>query len=102
MTQPANEYDLLKESALGHHARIAIENEAIKNAFESLNTLYLDAWRQTHIQDTAGRERLFQAVNLIDKVREHLAILISGGKLADVQIRQIVADRESPRKRKRA
>ena len=101
MTAP-NENDLLRESALGQHARIAIENEAIKNAFESLNALYLDAWRRTHIDDTQGRERLFQAVNLIDKVRDHLAILISGGKLADVQIRQIVAERENPRKRKTA
>lgn len=97
-----NENDLLRESALGQHARMAIENEAIRNAFDTLNATYLDAWRRTHLDDTAGREHLFQAVNLIDKVKEHLAILISGGKMADAQIRQIVADRENPRKRKRA
>lgn len=100
MTQAPNEYDLLKESALGQHAKIAIENEAIRNAFESLNALYLNAWRGTHIEDTSGRERLFQAVNLIDKVRDHLAILISGGKLADVQIREIVAERDAGRKKR--
>jgi len=40
--------------------------------------------------DTAGRERLWQAVNVVGKVRDHLARIVTDGKLAQREMSDLV------------
>jgi hypothetical protein len=44
-------------------------------------TDYVAAWKTWPAVDAAGRERLWQAVNLLGKVKDHLACMIADGKL---------------------
>jgi hypothetical protein len=40
--------------------------------------------------DTAGRESLWQAVNVLGKVRDHLARIVADGKLAQRELSDLV------------
>ncbi len=89
MTQ--NDDDKL-ERALdrGQNARELLENELLQEAFASLDASYIQAWRSAPVRDTEMREKLWQAVNIVGKVKDHLAKVVADGKLAqaDLNMRQ--------------
>lgn len=58
------------------------KDEMLNEAFMSLENTYIDAWRTRPVGDVDGRERLWQAVNLVGKVREHLLKVVGDGKMA--------------------
>jgi|SRR5688572_1620030 hypothetical protein len=66
-----------------------LKDELLREAFASLEKDYLDAWRTSPARDTDGRERLWQAVNIVGKVRDHLVIALNNGKLAQRQIDEL-------------
>src|SRR5947209_5856889 len=83
-------------------ATALLDSELLIDAFETLERSYLDAWRATHVDATAAREKLFLAVNIVGKVRDHLAKLVADGALAQREL-QALADeiaRTAERKRR--
>jgi hypothetical protein len=47
------------------------------------------AWRATTIDDAAAREKLFLAVNIVGKVRDHLTAILANGKLAVAELKEL-------------
>jgi osmotically-inducible protein OsmY len=84
---------LLPVDALRVRAEALLRNELLQEAFTTLEKRYTDEWRVTKVRDTDARERLWQAVNIVGKVRDHLATLVGNGKLAQRQL----ADLANPR-----
>jgi len=70
-------------------AEALLRNELLAEAFACLEKRYMDEWRVTSFRDTDARERLWQAVNLVGKVRDHLIGLITNGKLAQRELDDI-------------
>lgn len=79
-------------------ARDLLENELIKDAFKSLEDSYTAAWRGTTIDDVNGREKLFLAINVVGKVRDHLTKTVSNGSVAEAEIKDL---RETAERKKR-
>jgi hypothetical protein len=69
-------------------------DELLTEALEALDRDYVRAWRATHARDTDARERLWQAVQVVAKVRDHLAHVIAGGRLAQRELDEIAARAE--------
>lgn len=67
-------------------ARDLIESELLQGAFVELEKAYISKWRLTHIDDQAGREKLFLAINIVGKVKDHLQSILSDGVLAKRQL----------------
>lgn len=63
-------------------AESLLQNDMLADAFKDLTEAYLSAWRNTHIEDVIGREKLFLAVNVVAKVQTHLASIVTNGTLA--------------------
>jgi hypothetical protein len=78
-------------------ARDLLENDLLAEAFEGLEAAYIAAWRSTTIDDNPGREKLFLAVNVIGKVRDHLNKVLSDGKLAAAELRALAQTAEPPK-----
>jgi hypothetical protein len=99
MPEP-DEHALLRDRERAQQAEHLINNELFQESFAYLEAAYMKAWRNTGIADadTIGRERLWQAINLLDKVRDHLRTVIERGKLSKRQIEEI----EEKRRRLRA
>src|SRR5262245_25256090 len=68
--------------ARGARAEALLKNELLQEAFATLERDYIEAWKISPARDTDGRERLWQAVNIVGKVRDHLVKVVNDGKLA--------------------
>ena len=93
-----NEDKLHVDQARGVRAEALLSDDLLSEAFKTLEDGYVAAWRQTLISDVAGREKLFLAINIIGKVKDHLSKAVSNGKLAQAEI-QAIADAAERKKR---
>jgi hypothetical protein len=76
-------------------AQELLDNELLTEAFTTLEENYTSAWRATVIDDVAGREKLFLAITIVGKVRDHLNDVFANGKLAQAELKELaqVAER---------
>ena len=79
-------------------AQELLDNELLGEAFDGLENTYAAAWRATTIDDVAVREKLFLAINIVGKVRDHLAAIVANGKLAKAELKEL-AELAARRKR---
>jgi hypothetical protein len=72
-----------------------LDDELLTEAFAALEASYASAWRSTAIDDVSGREKLFLAINIVGKVRDHLNAVVANGKLAQAELKELaqVAER---------
>lgn len=73
----------------GNDATLLLANPALIEAFDKLRADYLVAWEASPARDTDGRERLWQAYQIVGKVRTHLEHVASGGRLARKQVDEV-------------
>ena len=71
-------------------AQALLGNELLQEAFTKLEGDYTAAWKTWPAADAAGRERLWQAVNVLGKVKDHLARVVADGRLAQRQLSDLV------------
>ena len=74
----------------GARAKELLTNELLQEAFTRLEADYISAWRQTPARDTDARERLWQAVNIVGKVKDNLTTILSNGKLAQRELDDLI------------
>ncbi|WOH68102.1 hypothetical protein [Bradyrhizobium sp. BWA-3-5] len=77
-------------------AQELVDSEPLTEAFRTLEENYSLAWRATAIDDVTGREKLFLAINIVGKVRDHLNAVVANGKLAQAELKELaqVAERK--------
>jgi hypothetical protein len=82
--------DRLQESmSRGARAEALLQNDLLREAFTRLEQDYIDAWRISPARDTDGRERLWQAVNIVAKVRDHIVKVVNDGKLSQRHLNEL-------------
>ena len=93
-----DEFKLRRDAEAASRAQALADDETLQGAFSALESAYTSAWRRTHIDDTAGREKLFLAINVVGKVRDHLSNIIANGKLAQRELEELqrAAERADP------
>lgn len=84
-----DEDKLSKATSRAARAEDLLKNELLAEAFQKLEATYTAAWRSTHIDDAPAREKLFIAVNLVGKIRDHLHSVVSNGKLAAAELKEM-------------
>ena len=86
--------DKLHESiSRGARAEALLQNDLLQEAFVRLEQDYVEAWRVSPARDTDGRERLWQAVNVVAKVREHIVKVVNDGKLSQRHLDELTRAR---------
>lgn len=89
-----DESKLSRDAVRGVRARELLESDLLAEAFTSLESAYTNAWRLTTIDDVSGREKLFLAINIVGKVKDHLTAIMNNGKLAATELRQLAETAE--------
>lgn len=92
-----DELKLREDVSRALRAKQLIEDELLNEAFAGLEAAYIDKWRSTGAMDDKAREKLFIAVNVLGKVREHLVSIVANGRLAEAELKRLTDDE---RKRK--
>jgi len=90
----SDEDKLAIAQARAAQARDLLDNEILTDAFKTLEDSYTAAWRTTHVDEAQAREKLFLAVNIVGKVRDHLVAVLNNGKLAAAELKQIAETAE--------
>jgi hypothetical protein len=85
----SDELALNKAVERGARAQRLLDDDLLKEALDTLDRDYTRAWRATSARDTDARERLWQAVQVVAKVRDHLVHVANGGKLAQREISEL-------------
>jgi hypothetical protein len=95
MKQISDENRLDEAAARAVRAQELLDNELLTEAFRGLEESYTSAWRASKVDDAAAREKLFLAINVVGKVRDHLAAIVANGKLAQAELKELaqVAER---------
>ncbi len=83
----------------GIRAAELLENALLKEAFQYLETEYLKAWRNTMVLDTTPRERLWQAVQILGIIQEHLKSHVVNGRIAAADLRRL-SEEQAKRERR--
>jgi hypothetical protein len=88
------------DQAVGVAARAEalLDNELLQEAFAGLEDSYTAAWRATAIDEVGAREKLFLAINIVGKVRNHLTAIVTNGKLARAELKEIALAAERGRR----
>jgi hypothetical protein len=93
-----DEIALTRATERASRAQQLLDDELIKEAFASLERAYIERWRATGIEDVTGREKLFLAINVVGKVRDHLTAAVADGKVAAAELNNLAE--EAKRKRR--
>lgn len=75
-------------------AQELLDSELLTEAFEGLENAYSAAWRSTTIDDAGAREKLFLAINVVGKVRDHLSNIVTNGRLAQAELKELAQTAE--------
>lgn len=76
-------------AARGARAKALLEEPILKEAFEALEAAYTAGWRASQPRDVEGREKLFLAINIVGKVKDHLLTVLADGELAASDLRRL-------------
>ena len=94
----SDESTLERVTARAARAEALLGDELLSESFDTLEKSYVAAWRATTVDDVAGREKLFLAINIVAKVRDHLAGVVANGQLARAELKELA---ETAERRKR-
>ena len=83
----------------GARAKALLDNELLQESFARLEADYIAAWRITAARDNDARERLWQAVNVLGKIKEHIARVAADGKLAQRELDELIKQSAAARPR---
>src|ERR1700750_1486340 len=75
-------------------ARELLQHEMLKEAFDSLQTDYMNLWKHTKPSEVEGREKIFIAWHVVGKVQEHLQRILENGKLAQIELDEMIAKQQ--------
>ena len=80
---------LTSEVSRGEKAKLLLEDQLIKESFETLKSEFQQAILNTKHNEDDARRALWQAYHLTDRVENHFRTVMETGKLAATQINQL-------------
>ncbi len=70
------------------HAERLLKDPLLQEAFEKLNTEFMRTWRQTDVNDTEARERIYNLCTALDTLKQQIASVVVDGKIAKMNLEQ--------------
>lgn len=67
-------------------AREVLENEAFQRAFADVEQEITDEWKKSPARDAEGREKLWQYLSMLRKVKAQLETTLATGELAKAEV----------------
>lgn len=89
-----NDDKLLKDRARASQAQEILSSPLLVEGFDNLEAAYIQTWRATRPDDVAAREKLYLAVNVIGKLKEHLQSVIENGRLAEAELKALTDEQQ--------
>ena len=75
------------------------EGSLFREIMDLLHADYLKAWRETKVMQTAEREKLWQAIQVLDIIADHLKRYVINGRIAAADLNRFSEELERKRKK---
>ena len=89
---------LLEQRNRAARAEALVNDELLSEGLDNLEAAYIQAWRLTSPENQMAREKLYLAVNVVGKIKQHLQTVITDGKLADAELKELIEVQERRKK----
>ena len=76
------------------------ENSLFHEIMDKLHSDYLAAWKNTKVMQTAEREKLWQAIQILEIITDHLKGYVINGRIAAGDLQRFSEELERKRKPK--
>jgi hypothetical protein len=86
-----------EELQRGENARRILDDPLFIEAVETIRKEIEEQWQKSPARDTEGRERLYLAHKMLDKIEGHLQTVLASGKLAQATLAARVRNRANGR-----
>ena len=63
-----------------------LNDPLIQKTFQLMEEKYIDAWKESDLEDSKGREILWQLIWAIGQVRSHFTVILDKGEFHKSQI----------------
>jgi len=73
----------------GNEARALLDHPLMVEMFEGYKRDCMAFWESTSARDTDARERIWQAVQVAQRLRDDLYAIVSDGNLAQAQLNEL-------------
>lgn len=70
----------------GNRAKEVLENEVFQAVFEDIQREVIETWTNSPARDQEGREKLWQYLTMLQKVKTQLTQSLETGKLAQLEL----------------
>lgn len=84
-----NEGRAREQMERGEKAASLLRNDLLNEAFEALETDFIQAWKVSSVEDSQNRERLYMLCQNLSALRGYLEGVITSGKLAKAQLDEL-------------
>lgn len=84
-----NEGKAREQMERGEKAAALLRNEILNEAFEKLETEFVQAWKHSSVDDSQNRERLYHLCQNLSALQGYLQNIITDGKLAKAQLEEL-------------
>jgi|TARA_R100000353_G_scaffold25741_1_gene21950 hypothetical protein len=84
-----NEGKAREQISRGDRAASLLRDELLNEAFDKLETDFIQAWKNSSVEDSQNRERLYMLCQNLAAVKDYLEQVVTSGKLAKAQLDEL-------------
>ena len=84
-----NEGKAREKMARAEKAEALLRNEILNDAFAYLDKEFTQAWKNSPVEDTASRERLYMFCQNLDALKGYINRVVEDGKLAKAALNEL-------------
>lgn len=82
-----NEGKLREQVERKARAEALLRDPLITEAFQTLETEFVTAWKQSAISDQAARENVYQLLQALEAFKGHFSKVLEDGRLAEERLK---------------
>ena len=75
------------------------EDSLFHEIMDKLHSDYLAAWKNTKVMQTAEREKLWQAIQILEIITDHLKLYVRDGRIANDDLQRFSEEQAKPKRK---
>ena len=75
------------------------EGSLFREVMDKLYGEYIAAWKSTKVMQTAEREKLWQAIQILEIITDHLKLYVRDGRIANDDLQRFSEEQAKPKRK---
>jgi hypothetical protein len=84
-----DKHKLRDKQARAEKAASLLRHELFVEAFDYLDTQFIEAWKSSDVKDAEARERIYNLSQALSALRGYFQSVVEDGKLAEAQLQDL-------------